>query len=134
MAARVEEDEVLAIMPDDTDDSVDISAFITPATLLVDRVAAAANADDSGVTMSDDELKEVERWLAAHFYAIREMLPSERKLGDAAEKFQGKTNMHLDATIYGQQAKALDATGELARLGSPKTTFTMETINPESEV
>ena len=134
MAIRIEEAEVWQILPADADTTVNLSPFIKAASQLVDRVSARASATGSNVSVSDDELKEIERWLTAHLFCIRDRLPSERKIGDATDKYQGKTDMGLDATTYGQQAKMLDPTGELARLASNKKPFVMETINPISDV
>jgi len=134
MTARVKDLEVRQILPEDADLTVNLTPFITAASQMVDRVEAKAAEEGSGVSVSDDELKEIERWLTVHLFCIRDRLVSERKIGDAMDRYQGKTGMGLDATTYGQQAKMMDPTGELARLGGNRKSFVMQTINPISDV
>ncbi len=108
MAARVSAAEVQSIIEVDTN-IADITPFITVANLLVDQVCL-----DSGYT--DELLKEIERWLAAHFYAIRDPRFQSQGAGGASASFQGQTGMMLEATSYGQQAMILDVEGNLAVL------------------
>lgn len=72
---------------------------------------------------TDDELKEIERWLSAHFVAVRDPSQSvvEKQIGEAREKYgRMKTNpgRGLEATPYGQQVLMLDYKGRLGNLGS----------------
>ena len=110
MAIRVTEEDVRAVI--DTDSALSIRPFIVAASSLVDKVATA----DTGALLSTDDLVEVERWLAAHFYAIRDPQYTSKSTGGASASFQGQTGMGLDATYWGQMAKRLDVTGYLANL------------------
>lgn len=109
--ARVTGAEVKEII-DTSLSASDIGPFIEAATLLVTKRL-------SGAGLGADLLKEIERWLAAHFVSMRDQRVSSRKLGDASDTYQGQTGMGLDYTSFGQQAKMLDPTGNLAKLGKP---------------
>jgi len=111
MAARVTTAEVKEII--DTD-LTDLTVFITVADQHVDRVAAA----DSSLAAAT--LKEISRWLAAHFTAIRDPRESKSTVGPTSFTYEGKTGMGLSFTRYGQQALLLDTTGTLANLGMKK--------------
>jgi hypothetical protein len=113
MAARVTQQDVEAIL--DTDIS-DLSPFITAANLTVTKML-------SGEDLSDDQLKEIERWLAAHFASIRDPRISAEKTGDAQVTYHGRSDLGLNFTPYGQQVKLLDTTGNLARLGMRRPKF-----------
>ena len=107
--ARVTESEVAAII--DYDDAItDLEPFITIANLIITEKM-------TGLSLSAALLKELERWLAAHFVAVRDPRLTSEKIGDASVGLAVKVGMHLDATPYGQQVKVLDPTGTLANLG-----------------
>ena len=124
--ARVTDAEVKEII--DTSLS-DLSPFITVASQQVDRIA------DLNL-LGSDELKEIERWLAAHFVAIRDKRTAKDNVGDSSHTYEGKTGMGLDFTRYGQMAKLLDTTGTLAKIGMRKAALTYlgGTVNAEGEV
>jgi len=109
--ARVSSNEVEEII--DTDLS-ELTPFITAASQLVDGITGLGSAT----------LKEIERWLAAHFVAIRDQRTVKDSIGDSSHTYGGKTGMGLDFTSYGQMAKALDTTGHLASLSLKKAGFT----------
>lgn len=114
MAARVTDAEVLEII----DSSLtDLTPFITVASQQVDRISDAGS-------LSDAVLKEIERWLAAHFVAIRDKQTSQSKVGDASHTYEGKTGMGLSFTRYGQQALLLDTTGTLVKANVRKASVT----------
>jgi hypothetical protein len=119
--ARVEDAEVKEIVPTTIED---ISAFIISANIMVTDVLG-----DSG--LSDDRLKEIERWLAAHFVAMKdggaraveeEVGRSRRRMGEATRQILGQG---LKLTRFGQQAMILDTTGKLAELGKASARFTV---------
>lgn len=116
MANRVTSSEVKEII--DTD-IADVTVFITPANLIV--TAKLAN---NG--LAETHLKEIERWLAAHFVATKDQRIQSTGIGSTSVSYQGQTGLGLDSTFYGQQVKVLDTTGELNRLGKIKAK--METI------
>ena len=71
--------------------------------------------------MSEALLKEIERWLAAHFACIRDPLFREaRTAGDQMVFERGQAGTGLSATSYGQQALLLDTSGILAQVTTTK--------------
>ncbi len=93
-----------------TDDQ--LNAFINMASRLVD-------ANLVGEGLSDEILFDIELLLSAHFSALRDpRMQSENIAGEWSFKVQGETKMQLDSTFYGQQAKLLDTTGTLDRIGA----------------
>ena len=108
MAVRVTADEVKEIIEVDTS-ITDITPFITVANQLV-----TSQCTDSSLTVVI--LKEIERWLAAQFVAIRDMRRSSEKAGSVSENFQHSLGLNLQVTMYGQQACMLDTSGALLAL------------------
>ncbi len=92
---------------------LDINPFITAANVLTTRVASQ---DSSGI-LGADALSEIERYLAAHFANSRDPQPQEETVDrDVSATYQGKTEVGLDGTWWGQHAQLLDFTGELSRM------------------
>jgi hypothetical protein len=110
MANRVTSAEVLAILTSTS--FSDIDAFITAANLTVtDRLG-----DDEN--LSDDQLKEIERWLAAHFVCVADpRLKSEGTDGATAAYEKGNLGKSLEFTSYGQQVLLLDTSGKMSMTG-----------------
>lgn len=104
---RVTEAEVREII--DVSASLAFNAFIVVANLMVTKHLV-------GTGLTDPELKEIERWLSAHFVAVREPRVRQRSIGDARETYaiSGGYSGGLDATPYGQQVMLLDWTGVLS--------------------
>jgi hypothetical protein len=128
MAWRVQPTDVQAII--ETTDSIEIAPFIDVANALVNQVVLK----DTTNILSTDLTKQIEAYLAAHFYALRDPQYQQKKTGDALATFQGKTDMGLDLTWWGQMAKTLDVSGELSKIsnGVTKVGFTW-LGKPESE-
>lgn len=84
-----------------------LAPYITAANLMVTDLLGSSS-------LSDDTLKEIERWLAAHFVAIRDPRINQERAGSVGQSFQYKLGLRLEVTTYGQQAIALDTTGTLA--------------------
>ena len=103
--ARVSGSEVQDIIDTDLET---LTPFIDAASQLVDGISGLGAAT----------LKEIERWLAAHFIAIRDQRTVKDAVGDSSHTYGGKTGMGLDATLYGQQVKLLDTTGYLVSVGT----------------
>jgi hypothetical protein len=119
--ARTTAVDVKQIIDTDLEDSI-VEGYISAATSTVDEVLGA---DPS---LSGDLKTEIERWFTAHLIAsTREQQLSEAKAGPASAKFQGKTGMGLDATLYGQQVKAMDTTGKFAALSGKRASMTAVT-------
>lgn len=115
MAIRTDDASVKAVI--DYDTTISSTPFIATATALVDHVATC---DTAGI-LSTALLKEIETYLAAHFYALRDQQYRSKKTGNASAKFQGKDGMQLNGTDWGQQAIALDISGCLSSLSRGKT-------------
>lgn len=110
--ARTTEELVTEIVS--VDDSIDIAPFIEVASSIVDKVESA----DSNSALSDEDLELIERWLAAHFYCIRDPRTSAEKAGPVSATYQSKVGTGFAVTHYGQQAMALDVTGYLKTMSS----------------
>lgn len=116
--ARVSEPEVRDVIDDSSD--ISIAPFIATATVLTDYVDRCDTAD----ILKDAQLKEIERWLAAHYYAIRDAQYRSKATGRAEAEYQvGKSGEgSLDSNDWGRQALMLDVTGCLARLNEESKT------------
>lgn len=110
--ARATEQEVIDIL-DTTLENEDVTPFLSAANLLVTDVCGNEG-------YSDNLMREIERWLAAHFLAIRDPRISKQKIGDADATYEGKTGLGLNHTSYGQQAMILDHHGKLAEVSEAK--------------
>ena len=108
MAVRVTSEEVAQIIDYDTAAITDISPFITMANMMV-------NSRIGEGVLAEEVLKEIERWLAAHFVAIRDPRIKSESVDVISTSYQGQTGMGLQATLYGQQAMMLDTTGKLSK-------------------
>jgi hypothetical protein len=115
MAIRTTSDAVIDILGDNYDGSTNLQPFIDTATILTDRVESA----DANSEMTAKALERVEAYLTAHFYAHHDQLVASKSTGAASGQFQGRTDMGFDATLYGQTAKRLDATGYLVNTDQP---------------
>jgi len=113
MAIRVTEQEVLDIMDSGVDlSSTQITAMITAASSVIDTIFA----DDAVV--DDALLKELERWLSAHYIASTLVrMAAKEKVGQAEVTYIGKWGEMLKSTPYGQVLLTLDTTGKLAKVG-----------------
>lgn len=107
MAVRTTEAAVSAII--EVDATIGLTPFIEVASAIVDDVCT-----DSGYSSTKLEL--IERWLAAHFYAIRDMRTAQEVAGSVSQSFQFKLGLNLANTMYGQQAMLVDTAGNLAAL------------------
>lgn len=118
--SRVSETEVKELIPT----TETITAQINAANVLVTEKLG------SNGTITTDHLKEIERWIAAHFVACSiERQATEEKVGATSIKYAGNADRDvkgLNLTSFGQQAIMLDTTGTLASLGKRKSR--MDTI------
>lgn len=108
--ARTTADAVKALMAPGGDYDLilepDLTPFIDTASSVVDDVAECAA--NKGKTLSATKLELIERWLAAHFYQQSDQGYTQRSTLRASGSFQGKTEMYLESTKYGQTASNLD--------------------------
>ena len=127
MANRVTYSEVYEIFHYDTTKiaSSEVTAVITTANAIVTAVCTSS-------VLSTAILKEIERWLAAHFLSVGlESRLVSQSAGGASDSYEtNKTGMGLKLTRYGQQACVLDISGALSRLGEGAKEATMELMNP----
>ena len=103
------------------DDTIPLTPFIEVASSLIDELCV-----DSGY--SDARLELIERWLSAHFYAVRDPRATPEGAGSVNVSYEAKVDLALNLTRYGQQAMLLDTAGSLASLnqstqeGTPRRT------------
>lgn len=119
MANRCTGIEVLEILDTALTEN-EIAPFITASNLVVTDMLGSSS-------LSTAMLKEIERWLAAHFAAIRDPRISKENTEEAGATYHGKSDMGLDHTPYGQQVRLLDTTGTMTNLGKRKAS--VEVLN-----
>jgi acyl CoA:acetate/3-ketoacid CoA transferase alpha subunit len=119
MATRVTDAEVREIIDTEV---TDLTAFILAANGFVTDML-------TGKGLSDDRLKEIERWLAAHFTAMKDFknrvveIEAGRGRERTGESVRGVLAQDLRLTRYGQQALVLDTTGTLLTVGKQFARF-----------
>lgn len=115
---RVTAAEVKEIMADVTLADGIVNSYILGANSMVNTVLA-------GKTLSDELLKEIERWLSAHLIAVtRERMASKEGAGGAFIEYAGNYGEGLKSTSYGQTVLVLDSTGSFAAVGRKQVQFT----------
>jgi hypothetical protein len=112
MPIRTKADIVESILGNNYDGSADLVPFIRVASNIVTWIDEVCDVDN---LMSASELKELEAWLAAHFYHAQDHMYSSKSTGGASGSFQGQTAMNFSATFYGQTALLMDTSGCLAK-------------------
>lgn len=112
---RVSAVEVIAIMAEsDALTTTVVDAYIASSTVFITEAF-------DGVTISDDLLKEIERWFTAHMIAsTRERVSKKEGAGGASIEYAIEVGMGMKGTQYGQTAIAIDTTGTLAILADEK--------------
>ena len=94
-----------------------LAVFISPATLIAERIKACAIRKGISPPLSDLELREIETWLACHFYAHADPLYQSRSTAGASGNFQvGTPASDLETTNYGKAALNIDWSGCLKNL------------------
>lgn len=93
----------------EVDVTIDLDPFIETANALVTEVCVPLGYD--GV-----RLELIERWLSAHFYAIRDPRAKTEQAGEVQESFWGKIDLGFNQTREGQMAMLLDTKGGLKAL------------------
>lgn len=89
-----------------------VGTMIKTANKFINRIFA----DET--TLTEDDLKEIERWLTAHLISISlQRTTTDEKLGDASATYAGIYGEGLKMTSYGQTVLLLDTSGTLAKLG-----------------
>lgn len=114
--ARVSALEVREIVTSAADDDTILGSFVDTAHLLVDTYLIGGTCQHS-----DEILKKIELYLAAHFTALSQGEGTVKfsKMGDASESYDvDKLGDGLRSTRYGQTAIMLDTCGLLANMAS----------------
>jgi hypothetical protein len=93
----------------DHDTTIPLTPFIEAANALVTEKCT-----DSGYDATRLEL--IERWLSAHFYAIRDPRVALESVKGVMQQFSRKIGFNLQLTHYGQMAMVMDTDGNLASL------------------
>lgn len=91
----------------------DVSMAITTANMLV-QTSLIDNG--CGSTYSDDKLKLIIQWLAAHIWQVQNGIITSISAGSASESYQMSTDFFLKGTLHGQNAMMLDQNHCLAQL------------------
>ena len=119
--ARVIAEEVKLIAPNTLSD---LEPHIAGANSIVTDELASTG-------LSTVRLKEIERWLAAHFAACSEndLRVVEREAGESRDRYgeasRGVLGPGLALTRFGQQVILLDTTGTLAAIGKTRARLTV---------
>lgn len=117
--ARVTAAEVKEIYNSGLEDA-DITPIIDIANNLVTDILGSSG-------LGATRLKNIERYLAAHFTALREpergAVEAEWIASESKIEFSSDFGRALDATYYGQTAAMLDTTGKLRASGQKRATF-----------
>lgn len=97
--ARVTAKDVQGVIDADIT-GISMVPFIAAATSLVDEISS----NDSGSLLNDDLLKEIERYLSAHFYSLRDPIYKSKKTGQSNANFMDRSYLEaaemLDLTNY----------------------------------
>lgn len=109
---RATVDEIRGLLRKGGDQSIDLYSFQVTASRLVDRIATG----DTDGTLGAADLREIEKYLTAHFYTFRDQQYEATSTDGASDRYQGKTAMYFESSFYGQTALMLDSTGYLAEL------------------
>ena len=129
MAVRTSSAAVGGII--EVDATIDLTPFIETASALVDDIAAG----DTNSVLTDTRLELIERWLSAHFYAIRDPRTSRERADRIELTYQTKVDLNLSVTHYGQQAMILDSTGQLKLLSDGKRrTVTLTWLGDDDDI
>lgn len=120
MANRVTESEVKQLMKSALPEE-DFTPYLCTANMMINGILA-------GSSYSEDELAVIELWLAAHFVTVRDPGVSREKIGETEVTYDGKTDMGLNQTRYGQQVIILAYKGEFAAAATSKGSAEMRVI------
>lgn len=123
----------------EVDDTISLTPFIEAANLLVNRICVPAKDSEGNLYYTlETELEVIERWLAAHFYAVRDPRIVTEGVSVIMTRFESKVDLHLNMTRYGQAAMTVDTSGALAswnhslKKGKRKAAIHWLGTNPET--
>lgn len=128
MAWRVTEQEVRTLI--ETDPDLSIAPFVDAANALTDYVSS----QDSASVLTTALLVQIEKYLAAYYYAIRDLQYASKKTEKASATFQGAYDLGFDLNQWGVAAKSMDVSGTLAAIDKGVTRVSAEWLGlPPSE-
>ncbi len=107
----------------EVDSSITLTPFIAAANTLVTKCCTELDDD-----YTDDELQQIETWLAAHFYTVRDGRAFREKAGSVSEEKQSKVDLGFSTSHYGQMAMTLDYHGGLSALNESIINGTSNTV------
>lgn len=113
MANRVTDSDVQDLLSIPT---AVVASNITTAHAVVERYIVPDAATDGS---DDDILVQVELYLSAHFYCITNPQMSSKSIAGVSGSFLVQGGKGLEQTTFGQQALALDPTGNLKAIAQP---------------
>ena len=90
---------------------ITLTPFIDAANMLVTEFCTDLTDDYTAA-----ELIQIETWLSAHFYTVKDMRAEMERAGSVQEELQSKVDLGFDTSHYGQMAMRLDYHGGLAKL------------------
>jgi hypothetical protein len=103
--------------------TISLTPFITIANLMVTQCCTDLPED-----YSDDQLEQIETWLSAHFYTVRDMRAERERAATVEEKFQSKVDLGFNTSHYGQMAMRIDFHGGLAALDKQTLNGIVKTV------
>jgi hypothetical protein len=106
---RTSYEAVAKLVEVDATISTDLAPFIETANAMVTEHCV-----DAAETNNSDRLELIERYLAAHFYKIRDAMVRQESVGPITAMYEYKLDKGLHLTTWGQMATLLDSTGGLA--------------------
>lgn len=101
----------------EVDPTVSLTPMIATASRLVDR-CCLLDVTGAPLDYSLDELTDIETYVAAHLYCIRDPQTNAVTVSGVQEQTDTKVDLRLQVTKYGQQAMLLDLHGGLAALNN----------------
>jgi len=113
------------VLPDEIKDVLVTALSNTEITIFIDAAHITVDALLDSAVLSAKQLKEIERYLTAHFIASTKERQIKSETVDGAKTDYGQMlGKGLDSTTYGQMAKQLDTSGALsADLGQKSVQF-----------
>lgn len=111
MAVRTNATDVKAILGHNYDSlrAPSLEPFMDSATVIVDRLDTAAASKD--VTLTDDELELIERWLSAYFYCKRDPTYASKSTQGASGSYVTSQSLDGEGDRYKRAAMELDYSG-----------------------
>src|SRR5215218_6789945 len=100
MAVRTTEEAVELII--EVDEDISLTPFIEVASNIIDRVCVDSSYDDATLEL-------IERWLSAHFYAVRDPRVQQESVEGIMQQFAiSVKSSGFSSTPYGSQAMLID--------------------------